>query len=268
MSVLVVLGLSIPVIALSLLMSTTGNPMAGVFVFASSLTVLACRGGSIDGWLRRAAVPGAYRQLIYETFIWAAVLLAVLVLIRMVRPMLRKRFVKLAAWPHGGDDFRLVVPDLQAIGAGVICALVGAGLAFFLIRNADTGQVVLSLTLAFTVGSMAAHLALTQPNPILILLSPLVVAIGAYVYVLMSFEGYEQFLQAWFSMSGESPASGRVPGLALALPMHYASAGVLGAVLGLCWAQTILEGEAAHAAAKAGASSGDGEDTSTSVASS
>ena len=215
----------IPVMALGLLTSVTGHPVAGIFAVATALAVLAGVGGSTEGWLRRAAVPGGYGWLIFESLLWQAGMVFMLTLIQRLRSPLRTRWPALAFQDHLGVDTHLWLPTTQALLAGALCAAVSGVACYFLLLNTSSGQVLCGLTIAFMLGGLIAYTAFPQVNLVGILSSPFIVAIGAYLYVLMRYDDTDSFLRAWFDQS--------LPGLALALPIHYASAGLAGCTLGV-----------------------------------
>ena len=228
----------IPALALGLIASVSGSPLAGVFSVTVALSVLAWRGGSIDGYMYRAALPGAYGTLIIEMAIWAAGLIVVLVTIRYLRAPIRSRLPVLAFADHADVDLQFRIPKAQALLAGLICAVVGGVLAFFLLHSSDAGQVVLSLLLAFVIGGFTAQMVSPQSNPVAVLLSPTVVAVFAYAWILMKYNGQADVLRAWHS----SVPAHRLPGLALALPIQYASAAVAGSAMGVGWARSLDAG--------------------------
>lgn len=239
----IAIGAGIPALVLAVLASTSGNPISGVFAGCAALTILAAYGGSMDGWVRRMqqvdALPGAYGGLIVEMLMWHAGLVAMLGLIQIGRSPLRTRIPALAFEDHLGLDIDMKVPGARSLLPGLVCAIVGGVIALLLLQVTDTAQVVLGLMFAFAVGGMVGHYMFPQSNPVGILFSPAVVAIGAYAYVLLRFRSPENaVLQAWFDAG--LPLRQRVPGLAMALPIHYASAAVAGAALGIGWADGIV----------------------------
>lgn len=224
----------LPVVALGVLTSAVGNPLSGIFAVAAALCVLAARGGSISGWLCRdnAHLPGDYGWLILEMALWLAAFIFMLYVIERLRSPLRSRWPALARHDHLGMDTALRFPQTQALTSGAVCAVIGGVLAYVLLRHSSTSQVMASLILAFAVGALVAHLVFPHSNPVGMLISPGIVALVGYAYALFSFATTPQTLSAWYT--------GNMPGLALALPIHYASAGIVGVTLGIGWAQTIL----------------------------
>jgi len=215
----------LPIFALGLVASVIGNPLSGVFAVSASLCILAGIGGSVDGWFFRAHLPGDYGLLIVETMIWQTGVVIMLTVIQTLRSPMRARWPALAYDDHLGMDTHVRWPATEAIIAGLICAAVSAGLAYFMLRTSNTSQVVFSLMAAFGIGGMVAHLIFPQTNPVGILLSPCLIAVGTYTYMLFGYGGTDEILAAWYAQ--------RLPGLALGLPIHYISAGVAGCTAGI-----------------------------------
>lgn len=232
-AIALVLVAAAPAVALGLLTSATAHPLSGVFVLATSLTVLAGAGGSIEGFLRRheAGLPGVYQRLLIETLIWAAALAGFLSLAQRLRPLVRPYVSALATQDHWGHDLTFARPRSPALLAGLICAVIGGVLTHLMVQTHDTGQVIGSLIVAFTAGATTAHLILPQANPAGILLSPAAVALGGYAWAIVSHPVHDAFLADWYS--------GSLSGLALVLPIHYLSAGVVGCSLGIGLAQSL-----------------------------
>jgi len=235
MAVAVVLLAGLPAIGLGLAASACSNAICGLFVVAVSLCVLAAHGGSMQGWaLRTDHASAGYLQLALEVLVWHAGVLFLLALIQFVR--LRAR----ARWPAAALDDRpdnvLSVPFGRpwSVGAGLVSAAVAAVVASCLIRSADGGQVIGSLLVAFALGGIAAGAVFPGCNPLGVLCSPAVVAVAAYVWVAFQFAGHEQadLLAAWYLRQGAGDGFA-LPSVAIALPIHYASAGVVGCCMGI-----------------------------------
>ncbi len=225
----------LPVAGLGTLTSAVGNPLAGPFAVGTSLLVLAWAGGPIDGWMRTAGPPGSFGALMIELLIWQLGVVLMLTLVQQLRSPLRSCWPALAFDDHLGVDTHIRLPGSQALGAGLVCAIVAGVLCHLLIRSSDINQVLASLLLAFAVGGMAGHMVFPQSNPAAILLSPAIVAAAGYALVLTGYTNHTQVLTAWHA--------GKISGLALALPVHYASAGLAGAALGVGWAQGLMAPE-------------------------
>ena len=236
-AVVLLLVAGLPVFILGLIASALSHPLAGVFAVTAALMVLAAAGGKIDGFLQRTELPAGYGWLVLETAIWLVGLALLLFLIHRLRPALRERLGLLPTPDDADLGTRLGLPKSEALLAGLICAGVGGGLGYILIRSTDGGQVIGSLLLAFTIGGLVAQLVMRQANPVPILVSPLAVAIAVYGYIFLmpTYATTDNVLEAWFSQS--------LPGLALALPIHYVSAAVAGCTLGVGVAQGFGRGQ-------------------------
>lgn len=223
----------IPALALAVATAVRGNPLSGVFAWAGALCFLAATGGNIEGWVHRSTnLPGDYGYLIGELFVWFAVLIVCLAGIQKLRAPLRNRFALLRYDAHLGSDMKIAIPDSTSMMSGLICAVVGGVGCFFLLRDFDTGQVMWSLGLAFAIGGLVAHLCVPNNNPVPILVSPILVAVAGYAWVIKDHNTANAFREAW--------NSGELPGMALALPIHYASAAVAGGALGIGWGQALM----------------------------
>jgi hypothetical protein len=230
----------VPVVAAAVVAAATGNPLSGPFVCTAALTTLAWRGGAIDSWMYHTDVPNSYGLLLAECFVWLVLLIGVLAATERGGVALLHRWPRLESASLPGPRTRLALPDVQALSAGLVCLLVGGVLALLLIRSSDRSQVIDGLVLAFMLGGLAGQLIFPQNNPVAMLLSPLLAGMVAYGWVLFAYAGKgaagplagdaaTQFFRKWYL--------GGLPGLALALPIHLASAGVMGCALGIGWAQ-------------------------------
>ena len=251
---------ALPVVLAGIIVSATGNPLSGVFAGAAALLVLACRGGSITGWIfRHERLPDDYRGLIVEALVYAIGLAVVLRLHQFFRPRLRPRLPALLVSRHfglpahtdkapppppphrgpiltalfGPPHAAKLAGDLSSqLGALAVCLAAGGAFSYLLLRSPQTGQVVCGLMVAFALAGLISHLLFPHADPLPILLAPLLVAAIGYVWVLISYAGAPSLHAGLFSRT--------LPGLAMALPIHFASAGVAGAALGLGWGQGFL----------------------------
>jgi hypothetical protein len=230
-AVLLLLAAGLPAVLLGTLTSAWGHPLTGVFAVAVSLCIVAGAGGGIDGFLWRQTLPGGYANLLAESILWLAALAGLLVLVQRLRGPIRRRLPNLATEQHLGGKMKLRLPDSTSIVAGLVTAGIGALLANFLLQSTAVGQVIGSLILAFLIAALLGQIIIPQANPVGILLSPLIVAAATYAYVVFfgGYRGDAAVLAAWYH--------GELPGLALALPIYYASAGVAGSALGIGMAQ-------------------------------
>ncbi len=233
---LIMLVAAVPAVIGGLIVAGTGNPLSGVFAVAAALCVVAIWGGSIDEWIIRdgASAPGIYGWLIVEVGVWEAALVVVLILMKTVPEHLRRPLTALISDDHLNADVAPRRITVKSAAAAAICASIGTVLSIFLLRSTESGQVIWALILAFLIGGLAAHLIVPEGDCWAILLSPGLVAVVAYTWVLLSFDDKTPFLAAWYGVGRTATA---VPGPALALPIHYASAALIGCTLGVGWAQ-------------------------------
>lgn len=230
-AVLIVIAAGIPAIILGLVTASTGNPLAGTFTVCGSLLWLASRGGSIDGYLLRADLPSGYRQLAIESVIWLVLLAVVFVGIDRLRTAVRPRLQTLVSKQHLGTRTQLAKLDIRAMLAGVVTVVAGGFLCNLLIQSSDGGQVNGSLILGFGTAALIANMAVPQRNPVMILLSPMAVAMVAYLWVAHSYPTTDSLLVDLYGHN--------LINLALVLPIQYASSGVVGCALGVGLAQTL-----------------------------
>ena len=228
----VVVGLAgLIALGLGLIASAMGNPLSGVFAVSAGLCVLAALAGSIDGWINRSQLPGDYGLLMVEVLVWQSGVVVMLAAIRWLRSPVRAAWPALAYDDHLGVDLHLKLPRLQALAAAAVCSVCGLAIGWVTIRTSDVGQVIGSLMLGFGVGGLAAGLVFPKVNPAALLFSPAIVAVGVYAYILMSYGSGDDLLRALYNQ--------QFPGVGLALPIHYVSAGIAGCTMGVGIAQGI-----------------------------
>ncbi|MAE60022.1 MAG: hypothetical protein CMJ49_01560 [Planctomycetaceae bacterium] len=255
--------------------AAAGNPLAGPFVLAMCLGVAAVAGGSIEDWIRTRPTDGSgsgYWVLALETLIWAGLMVLMILVIQVLRQRIAGRIPDVlkrrseeergrqAAWmfeslvlksPQAGDAapaasgvrLKPFGGVWQQIGLSlVISTVVGGFLILLLMQWMDPGQVIFVPLIAFTAGAVAAHQIVQTRIGIGILLSPLLVGLVGYVVVALTYGNDVTALQAAiYGLPGEGRAPAAVLRAALALPIHYASAGVMGAAMGLGWSQVMFE---------------------------
>jgi hypothetical protein len=221
----------LPAIIAGLIAASTGNPLAGAFTISFALLPLAAAGGSIEGYLRRAELPGGFKPLAIEAAIWFVLLGVIFVSIDQLRKRVRPNLDSLAVKRHLGARTRMGLPGPRALLAGLITAVAGGFISNILIQSADGGQVNCGLIIGFGAGAMIAQMSVQQHNPLPMLLSPMLVAAAAYLYMLANYPAQDDLLNALYGHD--------LLKLSLALPIHYASSGVAGAALGVGLAQTL-----------------------------
>jgi hypothetical protein len=262
------IALAVPVVLVASLAGAMGNPLAAVFAVAAALAFPAVAGGSIDATLRSAGSARVYLLLAAEAVVWggfvAAVAAACLKLSRRLADHAPPRVEPL---PRGADGkptaqatsanpamppedaagavlglggavvqavaekTRLAAPLVQLLLGAVVTALVGGLLAGLIVRSIDPWQVVWGLVIAFTLAGLIAHQLFPAPSPVAILVGPLLAAAACYALQAVLGGSGDAFRAAYFE--------GRLLAPALALPVYYASAGVVGASLGIGWSQVI-----------------------------
>lgn len=249
LALLTTLAAALPALATGLATTATGNPLSGVFVVATSFTFLAASGGAMDGWVRSITGPTAYWPLVVETMLWSLMLAGLIALCHLLRPTLRKKLARLPGLilpDEQGQMVRLTLPNGRGIGAAAIATLAGGLVTTLLLRSPDTGQAIGALAVGFAVGGLAGQMTLSQnSSPAGILFAPAAAAIVAYSFVAWQYDSHDQLLAAWFAQTTTmAGASGRLPGLAMALPIFHMSAGVAGCAIGIGLGQAIQAAQA------------------------
>ncbi|MEX0885427.1 MAG: hypothetical protein WD009_03210 [Phycisphaeraceae bacterium] len=190
----------------------TRSLRSAAFVLGTALAFPAGHGGSMDGWFWRASLPGSYILLMLEIILlFAGIVVATMLIARTA---------------SGRDRLSAGRAPAGAQAAGVaICVVVAALLASVLIQSREVSQVLVGLGLAFAVGAGVAQSVVPAARTLPLLLAPLVLGLVAYIYSLVSFPDHDGLLAAVYTSAIWGPA--------LALPIHYASAGLAGCALGL-----------------------------------
>lgn len=243
MAFLVMLVAVVPAIVLAAFTASTGNPLSGLFVLGATIAILAIDGGSMAGWRWRMEgvneLPQAYGRLMLEVLMWQVPVILLVVAINRWRESLR------AVVPAKLVEREPLCATLgpvfhgQTLWATLLCAAVSGVLGHFILVTADSAQVIVGLLIAFSIGGLVARLFFAHAGLAGMLFSPALVALGAYGYVAFHFQSQGEFVQAWQSST--------LTGLALALPIHYASAAVAGVAIGIGWAQSLESAHDSHA---------------------
>lgn len=236
----------LPAVLAGLYVSASGNPLSGVFSIAFSLTVLAGQGGSMTGLIWRQAQRAAgepsggsvFMQMEVEMLLWALAWCGVMLLIRRTRMAVRAGIVPhrlKTSFQHRltEEDTPRFVLHVRPGLAGLLCAALGWGMCWFLMRTPDTGQVIGSVLLSFVIAALTARLMLPTGNVVYLLLSPLLVGFVAYGYaaVVHGAVSADELILRW--------QTGQIAPPALAMPIHFASAGLIGVSIGIGMAQAI-----------------------------
>ncbi len=230
-AIFVLLATGLPAMLVALIAASTGNPLTGAFTISGSLVLLAAMGGRIDGYLQRSTLPDGYRPLVTEALIWLVMLAVIFILIDRLRIKVRPGLSRLAPQKHLGTRTQLTLPSTKPLLAGVVAVALGGFFGTVLIQSSDGGQVNGSLMLGFGVAALIAQMTVPQRNPIVILLSPMLVAAAAYLWVSRSYSSEDAMLADLYSQN--------LFNLALALPIQYAGSGIAGCAMGVGLAQTL-----------------------------
>jgi len=214
----------LPALFASLVVATLTGPLAGAFSFTASLTLALTAEGDMQAWLSIAALPSAFTTLAYEAIIWAVILLTVICLLYVASARMRRVLSR-----DSSQSMTLIGLHWHSLLALATTVVVGAVGTELLAASASNKQIITSLVIAFTVAGLMAGLMFPKAGALPALIAPMLLAIGAYLYVAGAFMNEAQILAAIYGR--------RVPGIALALPAFYASAGTLGCTLGLGVAQ-------------------------------
>lgn len=236
----------VPAVVGGWLAAWAGRRLAGAMVVSGALLFLAAAGGGVSGFIDRTqAAPWAYGWLIVESALWAAGLIAFLAVLavgyRVVRPRLPRWLITAEQEKRGlpereGWTWRVTTTDLPAVAVAVAVGLV---VTHAVISTPDPRQAMGGLVLAFLLATLAGKLTASDASEPVLLLTPMIVAAIGYAYILLAYSSGRQVEAALYT--------NRLTGLALAMPIHYASAGTLGAVLGIALAEG-SDGEDTHAA--------------------
>ncbi|MEM9416426.1 MAG: hypothetical protein AAGA29_13260 [Planctomycetota bacterium] len=242
---LLVFGL--PALASAIYVGAAGNPLSGIFTVGFALMILAGLGGSAQGLLIRqeawasGAGGGLFVKLEIELVLWATAWCFLMFLMRRFRTRVRDRLVprrlKTPYSPAGQrlseEDTPKFVLHVTPIVSGLLCAGIGWLLCMVLIQNAAGGQVIGAILLAFTIGALTARIALPTGNVVFLVLSPLLTGFVAYAHAAVIHSG----------ASGTDIIGllhrGALIGPAMTLPIHWASAGMVGVATGIGIAQAI-----------------------------
>lgn len=218
-------------LALGLLAGLFTNALWAAGVAAAALAAVGLYGGGIDGLARMSdATPAAgYGLLAAELAVGALLWLAGLALVERIAAAARQRLAQavrpaeqhpLLAWSGGATVY-----------AGLLCAAVGAAVGFVMLRDPSPKQAVGGLIVAFMLGGLAAQTAYPRASAAGVLLSPVLVGLGAYAWMAWHGGTTDQMLADLYTR--------RLLPLAMAMPLHYVGAGTLGCVLGIAWARAL-----------------------------
>ncbi len=174
---------------------------------------------------------------------------AALVVALLMQAVLWAAVVKLTPAPASGGAANggggNAGADQAALAAsllgGIVATAIAAGVILLALRSVDRGQIIAAIALAFIFGAFAADQLFPRTPLFVIVLSPFALAIAAYLVVAWRYEEAGTLLQAAWHTLDLTPGRGvdHLINLALAQPIHYASAGLAGAATGLGWSRGI-----------------------------
>lgn len=238
----------LPALVIGLYVSSSGNPLSGVFTIGFALMILAANGGSMSGLIQRQAdrprtEPSGgsiFMQLEVEMALWALAWCAMMFLLRRYRlriramtvpPRLKTRFSSMM--PVEEDDTPRFVLHVRPGMAGLLCAALAFVLCRVLMQTPTSGQVIGSILLSFVIAGLTARLILPTGNVVYLLLSPLAVGFATYAIgaVLHGSASADDLILRW--------QRGEITGPMFAMPIHWASAGLIGVSAGIGMAQAI-----------------------------
>lgn len=268
MACLMLLVAGLAAMVSGLYVSSAGNPLSGVYTTGFSLMILAAYGGSMNGLIMRQAERSAgqptggalFRQLGVEMLLWALAWCLLMFLIRRFRDRIRERLVPrrlktpfATTAPIEEEDTPRFVLQVRPAMAGLLCAGLAWVMCRFLMQTDAGAQVIGSILLAFMLAGLTARLAIPTGNVVFLLLSPLGVGLAAYVVASVNYGtvSAEELIQLW--------QRGTLAGPMYALPIHWASAGLIGVSIGIGMAQAIDRVRTEEQAERA-ASASDDED--------
>ena len=238
----------LPALLAGLYVSSSGNPLSGIFTIGFALIVLAAQGGSMDGLIYRQAERPAdaasggsvFMQFEVEMVLWALAWCLTMFLLRRYRQQIRGLCVPRRLKTNFSSQMEIVEDDTPRFVlhvrpglAGLLCALLGWVLCRVLMQTPTTGQVIGSILLSFTIAALCARLILPTGNVVYLLLSPLLVGFVTYAMgaVVHGSASAEDLILRW--------QSGVITGPMFAMPIHWASAGLVGVSVGIGMAQAI-----------------------------
>ena len=234
---------ALPAVIAAGLIAATGNPLSGVCCVALA-GVIAHHGNSIVGVAQRAAELGneagtaaaVYHRLAIEMGVGVVMLIMLLVGLEAVRRVCQDRVPHRLQSRHLGGKVHLWKINGKSLIAGVITAAVGAVLTAVLVQSDNPQQVTGGLVLAFTLAALIGHAVVPNDRAWATLVAPAFVGIVGYLWTarqLGTTDTPDALLSALYTDA--------LPGLALGLPLHYLTAGVLGSAIGIGIGQVVEE---------------------------
>lgn len=259
---LLLLVAGLPALLSAVYLASAGNPLSGIYTVGFSLMIVAGLGGSADGLYHRQPTwasgggGGIFIKLGLELVLWAAAWCLLMFLVRRYRQRVRNRFVpRRLKTPYAAVSERLTEEDtpkfvlrVAPIVAGLLCSAIGWLGCMLLIRNATNGQVIGAMLVSFTIAALTARLVIPTGNVVFLVLSPLLAGFVAYAHsAVVHADASSTDLIGLLHR-------GALIGPAVTLPIHWASAGMVGVATGIGMAQAIdrvrfgdFEGQATEA---------------------
>ena len=236
-AVLVIVITGLPAVLAGAGLLAAGNPLTAPLAVALA-GALTLGGTSLLGAAQRAdaegGLPSLYSRLGLELVGWMVLWAFALAGMQLVGRWLGPRVPARLRSEHLGEGVSLLGVDGPSLGAGVLTGVVGGGLSWVLIASHDPWQAMGGLILGFAVGGLVGHSVLPRRRFGAALASPGMVGVVIYLrtgWLYPPPTGADALLEAVYTQ--------QLPGLAMALPVHYATAGVVGVCLGLGAGQVI-----------------------------
>ncbi|MBB6430678.1 hypothetical protein [Algisphaera agarilytica] len=235
---------ALPALLAASFVAVSGNPISGVFCVALAGTI-AHHGNGFAGVARRAADSGGqsalFPQLAVELILGIALLALLLLGLQAARRLWVQRVPLRLRSRHLGEQLDLLKLDQKSLTAGLVTAAIGAVLSAGLLRNEDPQQVAGGLVLAFSLAALIGHAVSPNHRPFASLIAPAVVGIVGYAWAWQSLRGTAENDALLGALYGNE-----LPGLAMGLPLHYLTAGVLGCTIGIGIGQLVEKAKLAE----------------------
>jgi hypothetical protein len=247
------------------LLTTTARPEGAVLAAVIGAGGVALRSPQMRGllWERTGSLAPLYQQLMLETAMLGAVMLAAILVVGLVRglvavvrpgwvwrdpvaaarqltgaPSARAGLVRgalgvlLVRLRGGPGSPSMGEQAARCLGMAAIAAGISGALVFVLLQSPDRGQVLFALLAATFVGMFVAHQVMAVPCGIVAWVVPLGLAMGMYA------------LSSRFDVGTEPQAWTTVPFYARALPIDWMTAGLGGGFLGYWLSERLHESKA------------------------
>ena len=195
-------------------------------------------GGGLGGVMRRADEAGRlellYPAMAVEVVAWFVLLSVGLGVVDLLGRAIKPRLPERRRSRHLGGRLRLWGVSRASLGAAAVVAVLGGGLASLTVVNTAPGQVVGGLVLSFGIAGLLAQVLVPNERPWAMLMAPGLMGAAGYGWAAWRYTGTgggDAMLEALYTAT--------LPGLAAGLPVHYATAGVLGCLTGIGLGQVL-----------------------------